>query len=96
MPNLETTKDQTLHLIVEGETLSYPVVISFAHIDTLGARDTFIARTLVGLLQVENPSEALEAATQVAAETSTRTGAVGHPAAMAVNAGNIPALEDVR
>jgi fructoselysine 6-kinase len=51
---------------------------------------------LVGLLQVENPSEALEAAAQAAAETSTRAGAVGHPAAMAVNAGNIPALEDVR
>jgi fructoselysine 6-kinase len=65
-------------------------------IDTLGAGDTFIARTLVGLLRGENPSEALEAAAQAAAETCTRTGAVGHPAAMAVDAGDIPALEDVR
>jgi len=64
-------------------------------IDTLGAGDTFIARTLVGLLREEDPQHLLEAAAQAAAETCTRIAAVGHPAPMAVDAGEIPTLEDV-
>ncbi len=79
-----------------GDEFYHVSAVTVDAIDTLGAGDTFIARTLVGLLRGENPSEALEAAAQAAAETCTRTGAVGHPAAMAVDAGDIPALEDVR
>jgi fructoselysine 6-kinase len=64
-------------------------------VDTLGAGDTFIARTLVGLLRSEEPQSLLEAAARAAAETCTRIAAVGHPAPMAVDAGDIPALENL-
>lgn len=63
-------------------------------VDTLGAGDTFIARTLVGLLREEEPRLLLEAAALAAAETCTRLGAIGHGAPMAVDAGSVPAIED--
>jgi fructoselysine 6-kinase len=47
-------------------------------VDTLGAGDTFIARTLVGLVGGEAPKDMLRAAAQAAAETCTRMGAIGH------------------
>jgi len=49
-------------------------------IDTLGAGDAFIARTLVGLLESERPQRLLAAAADVAAETCRYFGAVGHGA----------------
>jgi fructoselysine 6-kinase len=70
--------------------------VSINTVDTLGAGDTFIARTLVGLLRGEDPSKLLEAAAQAAAETCMRIGAIGYPAPMAIDAGDISALEDVR
>jgi fructoselysine 6-kinase len=72
------------------ETPAVPVQV----VDTLGAGDTFIARTLVGLLQGEAPQETLSAAAQAAAETCTRIGATGHAAVMAVSVGDIPAPND--
>jgi fructoselysine 6-kinase len=49
-------------------------------IDTLGAGDTFIARTLYGLLAGEEPQALLEAAAIAAARTCEYCGAVGHGA----------------
>lgn len=49
-------------------------------VDTLGAGDTFIARSLVGLLRGEAPETALDAATEAAAHTCRYLGAIGHGA----------------
>ncbi|MBY5359883.1 ribokinase [Rhizobium leguminosarum] len=49
-------------------------------VDTLGAGDTFIARTLYGLIKGETPNALLEAAAKAAAETCGYYGAVGHGA----------------
>lgn len=43
-------------------------------VDTLGAGDTFITRTLIGLLRDEDPTEALAAAAEAAAETCSYWG----------------------
>lgn len=48
-------------------------------VDTLGAGDTFIARTLVGLLSQEDPDAILASAARAAAETCLHYGAIGHP-----------------
>ena len=48
-------------------------------LDTLGAGDTFIARTLVGLLNGEEPARLLSAASEAAGETCTRISAFGYP-----------------
>jgi fructoselysine 6-kinase len=47
-------------------------------VDTLGAGDTFIARTLFGLLKGEMPEALLAAAAEEAAKTCGYYGAVGH------------------
>ncbi|MBY5549955.1 ribokinase [Rhizobium leguminosarum] len=49
-------------------------------VDTLGAGDTFIARTLYGLIKGETPNALLAAAAKAAAETCGYYGAVGHGA----------------
>jgi len=49
-------------------------------VDTLGAGDTFIARTMVGLLQGDAPEETLQAAGAEAARTCGYLGAVGYGA----------------
>jgi len=53
-------------------------------VDTLGAGDTFIARTLVGLLDGEAPSVILMAAALAAAQTCGHFGATGHSAPMSI------------
>lgn len=47
-------------------------------VDTLGAGDTFIARTLYGLVQGETPMDILASAATEAARTCSYFGAVGH------------------
>jgi len=64
------------------EVAARPVV----PVDTLGAGDSFIARTLVGLLRGEAPAVALSAAAEAAAETCGWMGAVGHGATIDVPA----------
>jgi fructoselysine 6-kinase len=59
-------------------------------LDTLGAGDTFIARTLYGLLADEAPNRLLEAAADAAAKTCLHFGAVGHGAAVAISADFVP------
>ena len=73
------------------QTSAVPV----ATIDTLGAGDTFISRTLIGLLRGEAPQETLWAAAEAAAETCTRMGAIGHAAPMEVDLGYIQGLKDI-
>jgi len=51
-------------------------------VDTLGAGDTFIAGTLVGLLQATPPEAFLAAAATAAAETCGHFGAIGHGTAL--------------
>jgi fructoselysine 6-kinase len=48
-------------------------------VDTLGAGDAFIARTLFGLLEGEMPAEVLGHAAEAAATTCGYFGAVGYP-----------------
>lgn len=76
-----------------GQILEVPAAPARV-VDTLGAGDTFIARTLLGLVRGEDPYGALQAAAIAAAETCSRVGAIGHAVPMAIEAGDIPALED--
>ena len=55
-------------------------------VDTLGAGDTFAARTLYGLLAGEEPNQVLEAAARAAAETCRNFGALGHGAPIEIAA----------
>lgn len=64
-------------------------------VDTLGAGDTFIARTLVGLLEAEPPDAALGAAAQASAETCSRVGAFGHPAPIDVDGSQARPLGEI-
>jgi fructoselysine 6-kinase len=64
-------------------------VIEVEAVDTLGAGDTFIARTLFGLLKGERPDDVMTAAAAAAAATCQYYGAVGHAAKL-----NIP-LKDL-
>ncbi|KLK89665.1 ribokinase [Microvirga vignae] len=89
------TRGENGALLGTGEDVFETAAVPVKIVDTLGAGDTFIARTLTGLLQGEAPQEILSAAAQAAAETCTRIGATGHAAAMAVNVGTIPALKDI-
>jgi fructoselysine 6-kinase len=61
-------------------------------VDTLGAGDTFIARTLYGLLAGEPADQLLRAAAEAAADTCRYFGAVGHGAPIAISA-DIKALK---
>jgi len=53
-------------------------------VDTLGAGDAFIARTLYGLLSGEPPDAILSAAANMAAQTCLHFGAIGHGASFAL------------
>lgn len=61
-------------------------------VDTLGAGDTFIARTLYGLVAGETPDVLLKAAADAAADTCRYFGAVGHGAPIALS-GDVPELQ---
>lgn len=62
-------------------------------VDTLGAGDTFIARTLFGLLSDEHPRDTLEAAAIAAGETCRYHGAIGHGTPLILGE-PIPELDD--
>jgi Sugar kinases, ribokinase family len=64
-------------------------------VDTLGAGDTFIARTLVGLLRAENPGEILPAAARAAADTCLERGAFGYGSPMDVKLFTAMSIEDI-
>lgn len=73
------------------EAAAAPVV----PVDTLGAGDTFIARTLVGLLRGEAPRHLLEAAARAAAETCLSPGAFGHGVPMQIDMGSARSIEEI-
>lgn len=64
-------------------------------VDTLGAGDTFIARTLVGLLRRETPEEILRDATEAAAETCLSPGAFGHGVPMEVDLSTMLTIDEI-
>lgn len=64
-------------------------------VDTLGAGDTFIARTLVGLLRDETPDLLLGAAAEAAAETCLSPGAFGHGVAMDIDLTTMLTLDEI-
>ncbi|TIX45401.1 MAG: ribokinase [Mesorhizobium sp.] len=69
--------------VLHSDTVSYrsPARLVEA-IDTLGAGDTFIARTLFGLLSEEAPQDILGHAAEAAAATCQYYGAIGHATAI--------------
>jgi fructoselysine 6-kinase len=77
-----------------GDQLFETPAVSVDVVDTLGAGDSFTARTLMGLLSGEAPRDTLHAATQAAAETCTHLGAVGHAVPIAIDVSHMWALED--
>ncbi len=64
-------------------------------VDTLGAGDTFIARTLVGLLRGEAPDTILREAAEAAAETCLSPGAFGHGVEMDVNLATMLTVDEI-
>lgn len=64
-------------------------------VDTLGAGDTFIARTLVGLLRGEAPADLLTAAAAAAAETCLSPGGFGYGAPMEVDLTTAMSIEEI-
>lgn len=64
-------------------------------VDTLGAGDTFIARTLVGLLRGEEPQAILAAAAEAAAETCLSPGAFGGGVPLDVDLSHAMSLAEI-
>ncbi|MER9227161.1 PfkB family carbohydrate kinase [Mesorhizobium sp. M0664] len=69
--------------VLHGDTVSYRTPARLVKpVDTLGAGDTFIARTLFGLLKKEAPQDILGHAADAAAATCRYYGAIGHATAI--------------
>lgn len=74
--------------VLHSDTVSYRTPARLVEpVDTLGAGDTFIARTLFGLLNEEAPQDVLRHAAEAAAATCQYYGAIGH--ASAIDIGNM-------
>jgi fructoselysine 6-kinase len=65
-------------------------------VDTLGAGDTFIARTLFGLLKEEAPQDILRHAAEAAAATCQYYGAIGHATAIDIGKMTPEVLREAR
>jgi len=61
-----------------GQEIIEVAAVKTDPVDTLGAGDCFIARTLLGLLKGEEPAQFLQAAAHAAALTCSHYGAFGH------------------
>lgn len=88
---LVTRGEEGAILAGEGQVFSVPAAPAELT-DTLGAGDTFIARTLYGLLQRETPSVLLAEAAKAASQTCRYYGAIGYPAPIVLT-GDVPELE---
>lgn len=64
-------------------------------VDTLGAGDAFIARTLVGLLRAEAPDALMRVAALAAAETCGHLGSFGHPAPIDVDERHAKTIDEI-
>jgi fructoselysine 6-kinase len=83
------TRGQDGALLGHAEEVFQVAAVPVEAVDTLGAGDAFIARTLVGLLRGEQPMRILAAAAQVAAGTCTRMGAFGYGSPIAADIGDL-------
>ena len=72
------TKGQRGASITNGAYVYTVPAVPVSVVDTLGAGDTFTARTLVGLIRNEAPADLLYAAAEEAAKTCLYAGAIGH------------------
>lgn len=72
------TRGKAGALLSDGSVVFSAAAVPTDVVDTLGAGDTFIARTLYGLLDGEEPDELLKAAARAAADTCRNYGAFGH------------------
>lgn len=79
----------------QGDQRHYQLAVPTHAVDTLGAGDTFIARTLFGLLMDETPEKALAAAATAAAETCCHHGGFGHPTSLKVDRSKARALDQI-
>lgn len=69
--------------VLHSDSVSYRTPARLVEpVDTLGAGDTFIARTLFGLLKGETPQDILGHAAEAAAATCKYYGAIGHATAI--------------
>ncbi|TJW36062.1 MAG: ribokinase, partial [Mesorhizobium sp.] len=69
--------------VLHSDSVSYRTPARLVEpVDTLGAGDTFIARTLFGLLREEAPQDILDHAAEAAAATCQYYGAIGHASAI--------------
>ena len=68
--------------LFDGRRVHHKPTLSTTVVDTLGAGDSFIARTLVGLLAGEPVPQVLAAAAAVAAATCGHLGSIGRGAAL--------------
>lgn len=69
--------------LADSDGVRYQPSVYVEAVDTLGAGDAFITRTLVGLATGEEPETTLPAAADFAADVCTWSGAFGHGTAFA-------------
>ncbi len=72
-------------MLFDGEQVSSVAAVPSEVVDTLGAGDSFIGRTLYGLIRGEPMPALLAASAQAAARTCTAWGAYGHGARLSTS-----------
>lgn len=82
-------------LLLGPHGLTEAPAATVAPIDTLGAGDTFIAYTLVGLLRYETPATILAAAAKAAAQTCLSKGGFGHESPMKIDVSTSMSIEEI-
>lgn len=85
------TRGRAGAILSDGSAVHSVAAVPTEVVDTLGAGDTFTARTLYGLLKGEAPAQVLQEAAQAAADTCRYYGAVGHGAPIDIGA-EVPEL----
>lgn len=69
-----TTRGREGAILASREAVYQVSAAPVSVVDTLGAGDTFISRTLIGLLERDDPDDVLQAAAKAAAETCSYMG----------------------
>ncbi|UYQ71971.1 PfkB family carbohydrate kinase [Pelagibacterium flavum] len=86
------TRGKAGAILSDGRRVHSVAAVSTQVVDTLGAGDTFTARTLFGLLKGEGADEILASAAQAAADTCRYYGAVGYGTPIEICA-DVPVLK---